>query len=141
MIFTGIPSDTTEMIILFNELTNASNRIRIQLGTSSAFTSSGYIDHGGYLGSGSHSCSRYTNGINIYGAGHQHSGLMHLYRAGTSGDCWHFVSSTSMTDGTNHYFDFQAGRVETGSSYALNRIILENMSGGGDGGHVTLGYK
>ena len=141
MIFTGIPSTTTEMVLLFNEITNASNRIRIQLGTSSAFTSSGYISHGGYLGSSSHSVSRYTNGINLYGAGHTHSGAMHFWRSGTSGDSWHFVSQATMNDGSNYYIDFQQGRVETGSSYALNRIILENMSGGGDGGHVTLGYK
>lgn len=141
MIFTGIPSTTTEMVILFNEITNSSNTIRIQLGTSSAFTSTGYISHEGYYRSASSASNRYTNGIHIYASNHTQSGLMHFYRGGTSGDSWHYSSNLTMWDGSNAYNEHSMGRVEVGSSYSLNRIILENMSGGGDGGHVTLGYK
>ena len=140
MIFTGIPSTVTQMIFLFDEIYNSADRLRIQLGTSSAFTSSGYIGHTSYHGT-SQSSFRLTNGINLYAAGHYHSGWIKLYRTATNGPTWYWAGSMTMSDGSNHYHQHNAGHVETGSSYALNRVILENMSGGGDSGHVTLGYK
>ena len=140
MIFTSIPSTVTQMILLFDEIKNSSDRLRIQLGTSSAFTSSGYSGHVSYHGT-SQASNDYTNGIHLYAAGHTHSGWIQFFRTATDGPTWYWNGSMTMDDTSNKYHMHTSGRVETGGTYSLNRMILENMNGSGDSGSVTLGYK
>ena len=137
----GLPTTAKIVYLTWDDVsTSASSWVRLRVGTSSAFVSSGYLGQHGYAsgGSGSMQGVQYTDEIpflhqNFDGAANAYSGMLTLIKH--TGNKWIYQGITAV-DGQNYPGLFY-GSVDVGG--ALNRFefALEQNSAVFDGGTVN----
>lgn len=137
--WSNIPTTVTEIVLLLDELKTTSGNIRFQLGTSSAFTTSGYISFRAYLQSSTPNTARFTNGFTMYAGNHSHTGIITLKR-NSANNKWHMSGVQTMDDGSTTYLHLMAGRVDMGSD-ALEQVNVVSTGSGTYSGTISLGYK
>ena len=137
----GISADAKIVYLTWDDISpSASSWVRLRVGTSSAFVSSGYLGQHGYASgsSGSMQGVQYTDEIpllhqNFDGAANAYSGMLTLIKH--TGNKWIYQGITAV-DGQNYPGLFY-GSVDVGG--ALNRFefALEQNSAVFDGGTVN----
>lgn len=137
--WSSIPTTVTEIVILMDQLKTTGGNIRFQVGTASAFTSSGYISFRAYLQSATPNTARFTNGFTMYAGNHSHTGIITLKR-NSANNKWHMSGVQTMDDGSTTYLHLMAGRVDMGSD-ALEQINVVSTASATYSGTISLGYK
>lgn len=120
--FTSIPAGVKKISAVFSGVsTNAGNLITIQLGISTGYVTTGYLNNYGYIDAGNvASTASATNGFNIFrsAAAHVSSGIVTIENI--DGNVWVASGTLALTNGTP--ITFTSGNVDLGG--VLDRIQI-----------------
>lgn len=137
--WSNLPTTVTEIVLLLDQLKTTSGNIRIQVGTASALTTSGYISFRGFFQNATPNTARFTDGFTMFASNHTHTGIITLKR-NTANNKWHMSGLKTMDDGSTSYLHLMAGRLDMGSN-VLEQINVVSTSSGTYSGTISLGYK
>lgn len=135
--WSSIPTDTTEIVILWAATKSTTGSIKIRLGGGGSQISSGYVDHRGYFQSSTPNVGRNSDAFYLYGEGHSHSGVS-CFKRNSNNNKWVYSGVTTMYSGTN-YMHLHAGYLDMGST-ALDQLSVYHTAGTASG-TISLGYK
>jgi hypothetical protein len=141
--FTGIPSWVKRVTVMFNGIsTNGITQIAVQLGTSSGFTTSGYISFCGYISSmNNQDVSSVTNG---FGWWHGNAGDVehgHMTITNISANSWVSSHSGGFSNPSTIFTTSGGGSVSLSGTFDRIRITTANGTDIFDAGSINIMYE
>ena len=137
--FTGLPSWTKRInVVLQGTSTNAANNVIVQLGTSSGFTTSGYLSSLAVINATTPSTTSATNGFLIASsnAASTLSGIVTL--TNITSNSWVY---TSVAKTATSVVSYCAGDVSLSGTLTQVRITDTAGTGGFDAGTINILYE
>lgn len=137
--FLNIPSGIRRITVMFQGVsTNGSSNIQIQLGTSSGFTTSGYLGSAGYVGSSSAS-ARSTTGllVSFVDAATVSHGIAIISTLGSNNWAHQAVIGRSTSD----FVNLSGGSIALGGTLDRIRITTVNGTDTFDAGSINILYE